>query len=402
MKNKKHLHVFVTAIAFRVFVYLIAALIMAIQTKEGALTWDAFLHNWCRWDANHYLNIARNGYKGALEVCETCREAALAKGISQEVMANGQHLFLVFFPLYPWVTKIFGLLFTDLRLCGLLISVLAYGMGCVYLYRLVDIDYGEETARNSVLLLSLFPFAFFFGGIMSESLFFMISVVTLYHIRSHKWCWVVFWGALASLCRMQGALLIIPAGLELLCAYKPWKMVQTKDFKKVREMLVRGILLFFMLCGTGIYLLLNWYVEGYPFSFMVYQNTHWNQGIGLPTDTLAYVFRNAFSNNYNLQMRVALWIPQAVLAVFSVAVLLAGIKKIRLSYTGYMFFYILLTYSATWLLSAGRYLSCCIPMFIILAVQVQKRKWILHMFFVLFAILQMIYLNGFLSGMQIM
>lgn len=402
MKMRKYLYVFITAIGFRIFLYLIGAMIMAFRVKEGSFTWEVFLNNWCRWDANHYLNIARNGYRGAVEVCETCRDALLAKGVSREVMENGQHLFLVFFPLFPWVMKVFGLLVADLRLAGLLVSTLAYGIGCIYLYRLVEIDYDEETAENCVVLTSLFPFGFFFGGIMSESLFLMISAAALYYICVHKWWKAILFGALGSLCRMQGALLIIPAGLELLCMYQPWKMIRTKDFMKCKEMIARGLSLLGMLAGTGIYLLINWRVDGYPFSFMVYQNSHWHQGMGLPTDTLAYVFRNAYSTDYDLQMRMALWIPQAVLAVFSVAVLAVGVKKIRVSYIGCTFFYILLTYSATWLLSAGRYLSCCVPLFVILAVLTRKRKWLQQALTLVFAALQVIYLNGYLSGMQIM
>lgn len=403
MTNKqKYSVIFLGAIGFRLIMYFIAALIMAFQITDSSLTLDTFLSGWCRWDANHYMNIAANGYKGAVEFCDTCREAALAKGVSPDVMQDGQHLFLVFFPLFPFLLGLFNLIFADIRMAGLVLSTLAYAGGCVYMYRLVRLDYSEKVAVNSVILLSLFPFGFFFGGIMSEGLFFLVSSAMLCYIREHDWGKAILLGCLATMVRLQGALLIVPAGFELLCVYRPWDMIRKKDFTKAKEMLGRGLSLFLIFIGTGVYLLINWSVERYPFSFMIYQNSHWNQGAALPTKTLSYIFRYAFSTDYNMQTRISLWIPQAVLAIAAVVILLYGIKKLRAFHMGYAAAYVLLTYSVKWLLSAGRYLSCCIPLFIVLALAAEKRKWLMPVMIAIFAALQTIYLAGYLNGMQIM
>ncbi len=402
MKNRDSMYIFLAAVGFRILMYLTAALIMAFEAMDGFLDLNTYLANWCRWDANHYLNIAKNGYGGAVEACAVCREALLLEGVAPDVMEKGQHLFLVFFPLFPFAVRVLGVIFSDIRMAGLFVSTLAYAGGCVYLYRLVKPDYSERVATNSVILLSLFPFGFFFGGIMSEGLFLLVSAGALYYIRRHKWWRAILFGCLASMCRMQGALLLIPAGLELLMVYKPWNMLREKSYGRLSEMIFRGMSLLLMLTGTGIYLLINWKVEGYPFSFMVYQKSHWNQGLCLPTKTLSYVFRNAFSANYDLQMRFALWIPQAALAVISAVILLCGMKKLRAAYMGYAISYVLLTYSAAWLLSAGRYLSCCIPLFIVLAVEAEKKKWAMPVLTLVFGILHIIYFAGYLGGMHIM
>lgn len=403
MNNKqKYTFIFFTAIGFRVAMYLIAALIMAFKITDKTLTLETFLSNWCRWDANHYMNIATNGYRGAVEFCDTCRQAALAKGLSPDVMKNGQHLFLVFFPLYPFLLGFFNLIFADIRIAGLVLSTLAYAGGCVNMYRLVKLDYSEEVAINSVILLSLFPFGFFLGGIMTESLFFFISATMFYYIRKHDWKKIILWGCLATMVRLQGVLLIIPAGLELLCIYKPWYMIRNKDYSKLKEFIRCGLSLCLMFAGTGVYLFINWQVEGYPFSFMIYQKAHWGQGACLPTRTLSYLFNNAFSTDYNLQTRIALWIPQVILFVFSVGILIYGIKKLKTFQIGYAGAYVLLTYSATWLLSAGRYLSCCIPLFIVLAIAAERRKWLMPILISVFSILLTIYYAGYFNGMQIM
>ena len=403
MNNKqKYTYIFFAAIGFRIIMYLIAALIMAFKIKDTTFTLETFLSNWCRWDANHYMNIATNGYRGAVEFCDTCRQAALAKGLSPDSMQNGQHLFLVFFPLYPFLLGFFNLIFTDIRIAGLVLSTLAYAAGCVNMYRLVKLDYSDEVARNSVILLSLFPFGFFFGGIMTESLFFFISASMLYCIRNHDWKKVILWGCLATMVRLQGVLLIIPAGLELLCFYKPWDAIRNRHFSKLKEFLSRGLSLCLMFIGVGVYLFINWQVEGNPFAFMIYQNSHWHQGAGSPIETLSYIFRYAFSTDYNLQTRFSLWIPQAMLAVFSVGILIYGIKKLKLFHAGYAIAYVLLTYSATWLISAGRYLSCCIPLFIALAITTERKKWLMPVFISAFSMLLIIYYTGYFNGMQIM
>ena len=318
------------------------------------------------------------------------------------MIQNGQHLFLVFFPLYPFLLRSFHLIFADIRIAGLVLSTLAYAGGCVNMYRLVRLDYREEVAINSVILLSLFPFGFFFGGIMTEGLFFFVSATMLYYIRRHDWSKVIILGCLATMVRLQGVLLIVPAGLELLCIYKPWSLLGSKNFSKFKEFIRRALSLCLMFMGVGVYLFINWRVEGHPFAFMIYQDSHWNQGACLPTKALSYVFRYAFSDTYNLQTRFALWMPQAVLAVLCAAVLLYGIRKLKAFHIGYAVSYVLLTYSATWLLSAGRYLSCCIPLFIVLALAAERRKWLMPVFISLFSVLLTVYYTGYFNGMQIM
>ncbi len=390
MKVKKiqiknvYLQIFLAALAFRIFMYLVSALVMAFQAGEGAsLGLEEFLAGWCKWDANHYINIATNGYTGAIE--------------------DGQHLFLVFFPLYPYLMSFLHLIFSDIRMVGMLISTLAYAGGCVYMYRLVRLDYSEKTAWNSIILLSLFPFSFFYGGIMTEGVFFLISAAMLYYIRVHKWWAAIGFGILATMARMQGVLLAVPAAIELLILYDPIKMVKTKDFSNLKYLLGRGFSFLLMFLGTAFYMLINWKVEGDPLRFLYYQKNHWSQGACLPTKTISYLFDYAFfSDNYDLRTRISLWIPQAVLFIISIVILLYGIRKIRALHMGYAIAYVCMTFSATWLLSAGRYLSCCIPLFLILGIAGERRKWITPILALVFAMIQMVYLTGFMNYMQIM
>ena len=77
---------------------------------------------------------------------------------------------------------------------GLMVSFLCYSAGCVYLYRLAAWELGKGAARRTVLFLSLFPYAFFFGGVMTEGLFLLTTAAALWHIRRHRWWRAGMWG----------------------------------------------------------------------------------------------------------------------------------------------------------------------------------------------------------------
>ncbi|MFR2331929.1 MAG: hypothetical protein ACLS63_02935 [Flavonifractor plautii] len=92
---------------------------------------------------------------------------------------------------------------------GLMVSFLCYSAGCVYLYRLAAWELGKGAARRTVLFLSLFPYAFFFGGVMTEGLFLLTTAAALC-IRATVGGNVM--GCLAAMTRMHGLLLIGAAG----------------------------------------------------------------------------------------------------------------------------------------------------------------------------------------------
>ncbi len=404
IEKKKLLYIFVLALIFRVAVYFVAALIMAIQTGDGgSFSFADFLNGWRKWDASHYIKIAENGYANAVEACETCKNALLQKGVSEDVMVNGQHLFLVFFPLYPWLMRGLAFVLHNTELAGLVVSSLTYALGCVYTYRLIRLDYSEGVAQNTVVLMSLFPFSFFYGGIMTEGLFLLLSAATLYYIRRHKWWMAILCGALATMTRTQGVLLGIPAGIEWLLQYQPVTLWKNRDFKGIRNFLLRGASLFLMLVGYGIYLLINWKVDGYPFSYLVYQKSHWYNGATMPLQSLIHVFQNAFfAEGGDLRTKLVLWIPEALIAVVAVLVFAYGIGKLKVFHMGYGVSYMVLMYSTAWLISAGRYTICCIPMFLVMALIAERKKWIAHVMAGTFIVLQTIFLTGFLNYYQIM
>jgi len=303
---------------------------------------------WTRWDAVHYLKLAELGYGGYWE--------------------DGQPLFLVFYPLYVWLVRAMGLLIPNTAAAGMAVSWLCFAGGCVYLYCLICEEYGASIARRTMLLLCAFPFSFFFGGILTESLFLLTTAAALYHIRRHAWGRYALWGVLAAMTRMMGLILIGAAIAEFCVKEKPFT---PGGRGRLPVLLSRLPLLCAPVLGSLIYLALNFYVAGDPFAFTVMQR-HWSQGFAWFPSVLAYLARYAASWP-TVSTRWEMWIPELALFPCFAALLLKSWKRHRSMYTLYAFVYFILNYCLSWLLSAGRYLSCALPCFLFAADCLEER-----------------------------
>lgn len=145
----------------RVAITGLALLAAALPTherleREGAspllhdLGWPIDL--WARWDSVWYLTIAEQGYHGAAET-------------------------LAFWPLYPaLVAAVGGVLGGHDLAAGVLLSSASLLGALILLERLGVRLVGAASARRAVLYLALFPTAFFFGAVYSESLYLLLAV----------------------------------------------------------------------------------------------------------------------------------------------------------------------------------------------------------------------------------
>lgn len=139
---------------------------------------------WMNFDGEHFLDIARSGYKP---------------------------LTYFFFPMYPLITRylaqILGGNFLDYVYSGLIVSHISFLIGLVGLIRLIKIDYKEQVAHTAVLLMFLFPTSFYFAGYYSEGLFFALIVWSFYFARTGRWLWAGILGALLTATRVVGVAL---------------------------------------------------------------------------------------------------------------------------------------------------------------------------------------------------
>ncbi|MEJ7901892.1 MAG: mannosyltransferase family protein, partial [Thermomicrobiales bacterium] len=125
-----------------------------------------------------------------------------------------------FWPLYPWLMDI-GSRATGWapETIGYLISNVAFYFALHYLYRLVTLDFDSSVAQRSLWALALFPTAFFFNAVYTESLFLLLAVAALYHGRKGEWLVAGVIGLLAALTRSAGVMLLAPFGILFLQQY---------------------------------------------------------------------------------------------------------------------------------------------------------------------------------------
>ena len=150
--------------------------------------WDTF----ARWDSGWYVGIARDGYR----------------------FVEGGRSNLAFFPAYPLAMRAAGTLLGGRTehyfIGGILVSWLAFVGAMVLLYKLARLDLDGEAADRAVIYAAIFPSAYFFGLVYSESLFLCLMLATVYAIRSRLWVVAGLVGALA-MCSRVNAIMAMPA-----------------------------------------------------------------------------------------------------------------------------------------------------------------------------------------------
>ena len=371
--------VFCWALGLRLL--LLLALYVCVMLSDAGP--DAFGSKLRLWDAKHYGNLVENGYSDWQE--------------------DGQHIFLVFYPLYVWVVRLVRFVIPNTAAAGLTVSFLCFAGGCCYVYRLAAERWGKSVAETALLLLGLFPFSFFYGLVMTESLSLLTTAAACYYATKKKWLLYGIWGALAALTRMTGILVIAVAVIELLNEYQPLQKPVKDSLKKALPQFLRKLpLLLTPLLGALGYLGLNYYVDGDPFAFSKHQ-AHWHQGSMWISKVLVYIW-DYLRGNIEKSLGWATWMPNLVLFIlfFCVLVLATRRRENPPSLLAYAFCYLVANYSLSWLLSAGRYLSCGFVFFILAAELLQRRPQLRQFVLGGEAVFLGIYLYGYVTGAHIM
>ncbi len=380
VSQKETATVFGVSLLFRLTVFFISAFAVFIMSNRE-FSFDGLIESYMQWDANNYYRIAKGGYSYYVE--------------------NGAYTTLAFFPLYPFMVGLLNVFFNNLTVSGLVISALLYSGACTYLYKLMSFDYNKRTSVRAIVFISVFPHSFFFGTMMNESLLFFTAAACLYYIRRHAWVKVGVFGALAAMSRMAGILLIIPAAVEWLENYRIIKLLRKKYFGRVWKLFYKkAIWIFLMFLGAFVYLLCNYQTTGEWFKFLEYQQAIWHNTPVFFGECLSLILnRVTTERGFTL---FALWLPQLIAIVFVVSLLVYGIRKTRSMYTSFLAVYIIINMGMSWPLSIGRYITCAIPAFMILAEFSERHKWTEQIITAAMAIAFGVFFTAYFMARQIM
>jgi Gpi18-like mannosyltransferase len=331
--------VLITFVTTRLPIIVIAELAsIVIAQRPGthvAESTNPLLAAWGRWDAVHYLDIARRGYYGT--------DAA-------------------FFPLYPALIHVAGSFVGSDLIAGMLISNVALFFGLLFFYKLVEHQYTRAVAHRAIFYISIFPTAVFFSAVYTESLFFALTVASFYYIREHKWLTAGLVGALAALTRSEGVLLFVPFAIEVFSAARA---AGFSNFLRPPLRLLRIVLGALAIpAGLGAYMTWLWVLHGDPLYFSHVQ-THWNRHFAPPW--VAFVHAYDVIAHSNSTITVSNESLELAFTVIMIVVLAFGFRRLRPSFTAYMVLSILVPMSTSSLMSMPRFALVLFPMFAILA-----------------------------------
>lgn len=332
------IRIFALILLWDVLILLLGYLLRVLLGFEE--TAGEYINFWLCTDSGHYMDIARDGY--------------LSTGEWDRLVQ------LVFLPGYPVLVRLLSFFTGNCLTAGLILSALCFAGSGAVLYKLARLDMDKRAAMCTVSFFALSPAAFFFAAPMSESLFVLCTVSSLYFLRKNSLPACGALAAYAAFTRSPGLIITVPMLFELV-----------RRRAKPRQYLV----LLSAPIGFAAYCLINFAVSGDPFKFMEYQRVHWSQQLGWFFNTAAYQTENAIASAQgNVQNLLGLWLPNLIAQLVSLVTVTAAVKRLRASYTAYFAAYFIVTVGATWLLSAPRYLAAMIALPMALALLCGTKK----------------------------
>ncbi|MDO4781232.1 MAG: mannosyltransferase family protein [Candidatus Saccharibacteria bacterium] len=307
--------------------------------------------SWSQWDARNFQAITENSYR--LDTPEK----------------------FPFFPLYPLLTYVVHKIFNiSPPLAQLFISWTFLVAGAVILYHWLTLEIKQRKLKISpyfvLFLVAIFPTSFYFCAGYSESLFFFLTVGSIYTYRAERYITSGVLVALSSATRVHGCLLSIFYLLDFLSVKK-----RSFNYKKL-------VPIFMAPLGVLSYMLFLWINFGDPFLFVTAQKLYNRLG-GNFVETIAA----------SMEPRYAWYLPVISLGLYAVY------KYLGKAWLVYCSVYILLPLASGRFDSLNRYVLPLVPMFLALGTFLQASPaWVRYTFIVmstfLLAINLLFYVNN--------
>lgn len=304
---------------------------------------------WNRWDAPHYLDIAVFGYRAS--------DPGNLVGPSgyRSVWPGDLPLYIVFYPLYPWLTGAVNALIGQPLVSAFAVTTLASLFVAPLLFRLVRLDEGPKVAMGAAGFLLVFPTAYFLHIPYTEALFLAVVLGSFLAARTERWWLAGLLGGLGALTRVNGLILIPALAAEAATQY----FRQPPAERRLRpEWLAIGL----VGVGYAVYLGVNLVVYGNPFEFTAILERHWFKELALPWEGINGVIGFLRATDYEDALMYG------GMELLFIGLGLAGTMhaafRLRPAYFAWMACNWLLFVSTSFVLSVPRYSLTLFPMFI--------------------------------------
>jgi Gpi18-like mannosyltransferase len=295
------------------------------------------------FDGVHYLTISEKGYLGT--------------GLIQ-----------AFFPLYPILMRVANYSFHNYLISGLAVSHLFALLSFYSFYYLVRMDNGKKIALTALMIFASFSTSFYLRSLYGESLFLTLIFGSLIAAKKKHYLLSGILGGLASATRIVG-IFIFPSLLFL---------IFTKDKKNLKAYFQVSL----SVLGLLAYMI---YLKIYFGDFLFFFHLQEKFGASRQTNLILYpqvVYRylKIFITVRPTDLKYYAYVQEFFLSISSLIILLAATlqtlrKKIKLN-LAYLIFafgaYFLPTFTGNFS-SMPRYILVCFPMFIYLAMILEKK-----------------------------
>lgn len=276
------------------------------------------------WDSFWYLRIAENGYE------------YIPKQLAS----------IAFFPMYPLLIRITSSLpLISPALAGWIISTVTLSIGLVFFYKLVKKFHSDIDPIEPIILLLIFPTAFFMNSVYTESIFLTVSIIFFYYLLQRKFIIAALLISLASLCRINGLFLLVPFVFEY------FQNFGLKRFFNIN-------LLSFIVAPLGILI------------FMLYQYIQFNEPLAFLKAQMEWGRRFVLNPEHFQFTSPAFYANLATDLLFLIIPIISGALLLKYSKTSYGIYVLVTTLvaiSTGTLMSISRFTLMFFPIFILVA-----------------------------------
>lgn len=275
------------------------------------------------WDSFWYLKIAKEGYQ---------YEAGKLSSIA-------------FFPLYPMLIWLTSFILLSPNFAGWIISCVSLIAAGIFLFKLVNEFHPKISPLEPVVLLLIFPTAFFLTSVYTESLFLALSVAFFYYLFKKQFFTAAILLSLACACRVNGLFLFIPFIYEFFKTYGLKKFINPQ-------------LGAFFIAPLGIisFMLYQQINFGDPLSFLKAQ-MEWGRRFTLNYEHFQFQTASSYANFSTDLLFLAIGLISSLILL----------RKVRASYGLYVLTTTLGAFSTGTLMSIGRFILILFPIFILVA-----------------------------------
>jgi hypothetical protein len=314
--------------------------------EAGPYWANPLLWSWANFDGVHYLSIAQRGYYQFQQA---------------------------FFPLYPYLIRNLQPFFQNYLYPGLLVSHLSLLIALFLFYELVKLDYDKKIAHRTLLYLLIFPTAFFFVSVYTESLFLALVLGSFYAARKKNWWIAGILGGLASATRFVGIFLFPALLIE-------W-FLQNENAKKrgLKTLIWQSLPLFFITTGLLFYMA---YLKETTGDFLYFFHVQPFFGAGRSGERLILlyqVFWRYLKMLITVQKNTPTYFVVVLESLTAISFLIFTIFAYLRRWFAYVTFmalaFITPTLTGTFL-SLPRFALTLFPGFILLAIWGEKYRWV--------------------------